>query len=206
MKRVREAWLSFTRKHETSAQFIIFFLISNGVTALQLALMPIFRWMMSGTSLVETNFQVGAVGSQLDGSPYYMFDYAAGDLPHGGGGLAYFIAVQVTLLIAQVVNFFLQRNVTFRSNTSITVAAMWYFIAYVVITVIAAVAQGFYKAPIYQWLIGSLGQTGEVVADVLTMIINATISFWVFFPIFKVIFKRVPDEQNESPVGTGLSA
>jgi hypothetical protein len=24
------------------------------------------------------------------------------------------------------------------------------------------------------------------------MIINAAISFWVFFPIFKVIFKQVP--------------
>ena len=27
-------------------------------------------------------------------------------------------------------------------------------------------------------------------ADVVTMIINAAISFWVFFPIFKVIFKQ----------------
>lgn len=26
------------------------------------------------------------------------------------------------------------------------------------------------------------------------MIINAAISFWVFFPIFKVIFKQVPEE------------
>jgi len=28
------------------------------------------------------------------------------------------------------------------------------------------------------------------VADVITMLINCAISFWVFFPIFKVIFKQ----------------
>ena len=42
-----------------------------------------------------------------------------------------------------------------------------------------------------------MGRTGGTVADVITMIINSALSFWVFFPIFKVIFKRVPDESTE---------
>ena len=41
-----------------------------------------------------------------------------------------------------------------------------------------------------------MGAAGETVADVITMIINAAISFWVFFPIFKVIFKQEPSEKD----------
>ena len=46
----------------------------------------------------------------------------------------------------------------------------------------------------------SVGGGGETVADVVTMIINATISFWVFFPIFKVIFKQeaTPEDAQAS--------
>jgi putative flippase GtrA len=189
-------WKSFSEKHTTLAQFIVFFILSNGVTVLQLILMPVFKWMFGKTSLIDTPFQHWHVGSNLDGSPYYIFDYAQGALPAGGGGLAYFLAVEITLLIAQVINFFAQRNITFKSNSSIGKAAMWYLIAYIAITIIAAAAQGFYKVPIYEFLIGHFGGTGETIADVVTMIINSAISFWVFFPIFKVIFKRNPEPED----------
>lgn len=186
-------WARFQLDHPELSKFGMFFLLSNGVTVLQLAAMPIVRWAFdSFTDLAEVGFQALPVGSDVDGGQYYMFDYAAGPLPDGGGGLGYFLAVQLTLLMAQVLNFFLQRNITFKSNTSIWVAAGWYAIAYVVITFIAAAAQGFYKAPIYDFFMNALGwgATGQVVADVITMTINAAISFWVFYPIFKLIFRQ----------------
>ena len=109
--------------------------------------------------------------------------------------------MEITLLIAQVINFFAQRSVTFRSNSSVLVAAFWYAIAYVLITVAAAALQVLYKDPIYAWSIDALGAGGETLADVITMIINAAVSFWVFFPIFKVIFKQKPEE--DAQVGGG---
>ncbi len=184
-------------KYPTVVEFIVFFLISNGVTALQLILMPVLRNLFELTSLVSTNFQILPIGSNLDGSQYYVFDYMAGSIESGGGGgLAYFLAVQITLLIAQIINFFLQRNITFKSNSSILRAAMWYALAYVVITIIAAALQGLYKEPIYNQFMNvwGMGKTGETIADVLTMLINSAISFWVFFPIFKVIFKDKKEE------------
>jgi hypothetical protein len=39
-------------------------------------------------------------------------------------------------------------------------------------------------------VIGALGSRGEFLADMITMMTNATISFVVFFPIFRLIFKR----------------
>lgn len=193
--RLRNAWRRFAEKRPGLAQFVVFFVLSNGVTALQLAMMPFIKWLFGMTSLVDTAFQIWPIGSNPDGSQYYVFDYAAGQLPGGGGGLAYFLAVQITLLVAQVINFFAQRKITFKSNSSVAKAAMWYAIAYVVITIFAAAAQGLYKAPIYDLFITTwgMGSTGETLADFVTMIINSAISFWVFFPIFKVIFKQVPE-------------
>jgi hypothetical protein len=196
LAKFRAWWKAFQEKHTTLSQFIVFFILSNGVTVLQLILMPILKWLFGQTALIDTPFQHWGIGSNVDGSAYYIFDYAQGALPTGGGGLAYFLAVEVTLLIAQVINFFAQRNITFKSNSSIGKAALWYLIAYIAITIIAAAAQGLYKAPIYEFLIDRFGGTGETAADVVTMIINSAISFWVFFPIFKVIFKRTPEPED----------
>ncbi|WP_312426243.1 hypothetical protein [Lacrimispora sp.] len=189
---IKAGWKAFAKNHPTLAQFLIFFLVSNGVTVLQMILMPVFRNMLGMTSLVDTNFQIWHVGSNLDGTPYYIFNYGAGALSQGGGGgLAYFLAVEITMGIAQVINFFLQRNVTFKANNSAAKAAMWYVIAYIIITIGAAALQGLYKAPVYQLFMNglNLGGGGETIADVITMLINSAISFWVFFPIFKIIFK-----------------
>ncbi|WP_243106665.1 MULTISPECIES: GtrA family protein [Actinomyces] len=204
MPGIRQAWSRFEERHETLAQFIVFFVVSNGITVLQLVLMPVFRWVFRFTSLEGTPFHFLPVGSS-GGQTVYLFDYAAGAIQAdgSGGGLAYFLAVEITLLIAQVINFFAQRSITFRSNSSVWKAALWYTIAYIIITVFAAAAQVVYKGPIYSWCQSVLGaSSGEAVADVITMVINAAISFWVFFPIFKVIFRREP-EPDGGDLGTG---
>lgn len=201
LTRIRQSWRRFAEKRPGAAQFVMFLLLSNGITVLQLALMPAIKWLFGMTSLVDTSFQQWQIGSGPDGSPFYVFDYAAGALPAGGGGLAYFLAVQLTLLIAQVINFFAQRTITFKSSSSVLRAAFWYAVAYVVITLAASVLQGWYKAPVYNLFIDTwgLGDTGETLADFATMIINALISFWVFFPIFRIIFRSTPDDDEVSP-------
>ena len=196
MQALKRWWTAFEDKHTTAAQFIIFFILSNGITVLQLVLMPAFKAMFAHTSLVDTAFQFLPVGVSR-GHTIFLFDYPAGSMSvGGGGGLAYFLAVEITLLIAQVINFFAQRNVTFKSNSSMGKAAFWYAVAYVVITIAAAALQVLYKDPIYASAIATMGAGGETFADVITMIINAAISFWVFFPIFKVIFKQEPSQED----------
>lgn len=191
-------WKNFSEKYPTVAQFLVFFIVSNGVTVLQMILMPLFKWVFGFTSLVDTNFQILPCGT-VGGSPYYVFDYAAGAIAEGGGGgLAYFLAVEITMAIAQVINFFLQRNVTFKSNSSVAKAAFWYVLAYIIISIGAAALQGFYKDPIYGFFRNIMGGAGVTVADIVTMIINCAISFWVFFPIFKVIFKQEPESNKQS--------
>lgn len=193
---IAEFGKNFSEKYPTIAQFLVFFIVSNGVTVLQMVLMPLFKWGFGFTSLVDTNFQIlqcGTVGE----SPYYVFDYAAGAIAEGGGGgLAYFLAVEIAMAIAQVINFFLQKNVTFKSNGSVAKAAFWYVLAYIIISIGAAALQGFYKDPIYGFFQNLMGGAGVTVADIVTMVINCAISFWVFFPIFKVIFKQEPENDK----------
>lgn len=189
-------WKKFSEKHPTIAQFLVFFVVSNGVTVLQMFLMPLIKYFFGMTNLVDTSFQIFQCGT-VGGKPYFIFDYAAGAIADGGGGgLAYFLAVEITMLIAQVINFFLQRNVTFKSNSNIAKAAFWYVIAYIIISIGAAALQGFYKDPIYNFFQNLMGGAGITVADAVTMIINCAVSFWVFFPIFKVIFKQEPEDQK----------
>ena len=193
-----ELWVKYKGKHPNISQFIVFFMLSNGITVLQLVLMPVFKGAFEHTLLVNSNFQILRVGNNFDGSAYYVFNYAAGLISSGGGGgLAYFLSVQITLAIAQIINFFAQRNITFKSNSNIWKAAFWYVFAYIIISIGAAALQGLYKAPIYNLLMNTwrMGSVGETIADVITMIINSAISFWVFFPIFKIIFKTKPEEQ-----------
>lgn len=199
--RIRQRWALFAATRPTLAQLVVFVVLNVGVTVLQLVLMPVSKALFGLTPLVDTGFQALPIGS------FFIFDYAAGPLPEGGGGLAYFLAVQLTLAIAQVVNFFAQRNITFKSNTNVWWAALWYAVAYVVITFGAAALQSVYKGPVYDLFITvwGMGATGETIADVITMLINALISCAVFFPIFKIIFRREPEEEtvpeDRVPVG-----
>lgn len=189
---IMKLWRNFSEKNPGIAQFIMFFIMCNGVTILQMVLMPLFKEMLGRTVLVDTNFQLFQVGYTLNGSPYYVFDYAAGAIASGGGGgLAYFLAVELTMGIAQVINFIGQRNVTFKSRGNIWKAAFWYVLAYLVITIGAAALQGIYKIPVYNFCIDICGASiGTTIADGVTMLINSAISFWVFFPILKCIFKK----------------
>jgi putative flippase GtrA len=191
---IREVWQRFKAKHPTIAQFLVFYLLSNGVTIFQMILMPLLKGIFDVTNLVWIPFQVFPIGHNLDGSQYFVFNYTSGRIASdgSGGGFAYFLSVQITLAIAQIINFFAQRNVTFKSRGSIAKASFWYVSAYIVITLLAGALQGLYKAPIYRFLMNYMGRTGETMADIITMVINSAISFWVFFPIFKVIFKNKP--------------
>lgn len=184
LRTVAQAWRRFAASRPTWAQLVIFSALNVGMTVLQLVLMPVIKGLLGSTALVDEDFQALRIGD------YFVFDYPAGALPEGGGGLAYFLAVQATLGVAQVVNFFAQRNITFKSKSNPWWAALWYTLAYVVISVGAAALQGIYKNPIYDLFIDEwgMGSAGETLADMVTMLINALVSAAVYFPIFKLIF------------------
>ena len=181
----KNIWNRFKTKHPEIATFIVFFISSNIVTIIQMVLQIILSNILESTNLVNINFQylpVPGATNFVTGEQYYIFDFKAGE----AGGLAFFLATYITIGIAQVINFFLQRNVTFKSKTNPWIAALWYLLAFVAITLISSALLGLYKKPI----VDLFGSSLEWLANIVVVLINCGISFWVFYPIFKIIFPK----------------
>ena len=47
-----------------------------------------------------------------------------------------------------------------------------------------------------------MGERGETIADVISMFAYVIVAFWVFFPIFKIIFPRKKSPVDDAPQGT----
>ena len=181
----RNIWQKFKTKHPEISTFIVFFISSNFVTIVQMILQVALSAILLKTALVNINFQhlpVPGATNFVTGDQFYIFDFAAGEK----GGFAFFLATYITIAIAQVINFFLQRNMTFKSKSNPWIAAMWYFIAFVVITLVSSALLGLYQKPIFDFF----GSSFEWLANIIVVLINCSISFWVFYPIFKIIFPK----------------
>ena len=74
------------KQRSTLRQLLLFFVISNGVTVLQLALMPLLKHIFSLTALVQMPLQLFALGQRPAGVRIFLIDYAGGMVSEGGGG------------------------------------------------------------------------------------------------------------------------
>lgn len=190
MEAIKNIWSQFVEKHPKAAKWVreggLFVLFSNLVTVVQYiiyAFLPNllglelagteWSWPAIPVSLFGINFTWNALGYDV------LYD-AAGNVMIGGG-LGYLIAMLVGSFLAQVINFPLQRNITFRSKGNPWYQAMWYFIAWVVIT----------------FIVNSINCVWVAVASVLlpnwlynigTTVMMGGISMVIFFFVFKIIF------------------
>lgn len=97
------------------------------------------------------------------------------------GGLGYFTAYMIAMVIGEVINFFIQRSWVFRSKGNILYQGMWYLLAFIVVTFVVnsincvwvAVAGHFVPAWLY-----SIGTT----------VLNGGVSMVVFFVVNKIVF------------------
>ena len=188
-------WYGFADKHEKLAKIIyqVFFFIvfSEGVTIFQI-LVLIFLPQMFGLELAATEFMWPKVymGFELNGEPVYWAIFGNMVLTDEagkviiGGGLGYFLAFKIATFLAQVINFPLQRNITYKSKGNPWWQAMWYFIGWVGINAVCdginnlwiPFANAFFPASI-MW-----------VKDILAMVAQGGVAMVIFFFIFMVIF------------------
>jgi putative flippase GtrA len=107
---------------------------------------------------------------------WYIIGYGAEQ-----GGLSYFTAYMIAMVIGEVINFFIQRKYVFRSNGNIAYQGAWYFLAFCLVTCVVnsincvwiAVAGGFIPGWAY---------------NVVTTVLNGGISVVVFFIVNKIVF------------------
>lgn len=163
----------------------LLFVFSMGVTIIQYLFFTFMPGLL-GKELAGTEFMWPQIHMELFGVPFtwsllgYNVLYEGGQVVIGGG-LGYFISYEVGSFVAQCINFPLQRNITFKSHGNVAYQAMWYFIAWVVISLIC---NGFNNL----WMPIAAAYVAPAVYNILVTIVTGGVSMVIFFFVFKIIF------------------
>lgn len=183
-------WQAFASKHPTLAKWLYqifsFFVFSMGVTIIQYLFFTFLPGVL-GPELAATQFMWPQVPLHLFGVDFtwsllgYNVLYDAAGNVVIGGGLGYFISYEVGSFVAQCINFPLQRNITFKSHGNPVVQALWYFVAWVVISLIC---NGFNNL----WMPIAAAFVAPAVYNILVTFITGGVSMIIFFFVFKIIF------------------
>ncbi len=181
---------TFSQKHPKAYKWIressLFFIISNLVTVFQyivFAFLPkllgkrlagiAWQWPSIPVSLFGVNFTWNVIGYDV------LYDNKGNVLI--GGGVGYLISMLVGSFLANVINFPLQRNITFRSKGNPWYQAMWYLIAWIAITFFVNSLNCIWIAFASIYLSGWLYNIG-------TTVMTGGVSMVIFFFVFKIIF------------------
>ena len=182
MKSLNDAWNNFVNKHPKAAKWVreggLFFIFSNLVTIIQYIIYA-FLPNLLGLELAGIEWSWPAIPVSLFGIDF-TWNAIAGNVVIGGG-LGYLIAMLVGSFLAQCINFPLQRNITFRSKGNLYYQAIWYFLAWVVITFVV-------NSINCVWVAVASKLLPTFIYNIGTTILMGGISMVVFFFVFKIIF------------------
>lgn len=174
-------WNSFVEKHPKLSQWIreggLFIIVSNVITLFKYLLLTFLP--AAFAFLGSRDFGFPGVDLTLFGISFkwYIIGYGADQ-----GGVSYFTAYMIAMVIGEVINFLIQRKYVFRSNGNIVRQGLWYLLAFCVVTCIvnsinciwAAVAGHFVPPAVY---------------NIGTTVLNGGVSMVIFFVVNKIVFK-----------------
>ncbi|EFB74975.1 hypothetical protein [Subdoligranulum variabile] len=190
-------WQAFAQKHPTLAKWLYqifsFFVFSMGVTIVQYLFFTFLPGVL-GPELAATEFMWPRVPLHLFGVDFtwsllgYNVLYDAAGNVVIGGGLGYFLSYEIGSFVAQCINFPLQRNITFKSHGNPVVQVLWYFVAWVVISLICNAFNNL-------WMPVAAAFVAPAVYNILVTVITGGVSMVIFFFVFKIIFP-----EGERPV------
>ena len=190
MSSIKKFWSCFEEKHPLLAkwlyQIICFVVFSMGVTIFQYLVFTFLPGLL-GTGLAGKEFMWPKVSMNLFGVKFtwsllgYNVRYDAAGNVLIDGGLGYFISYELGSFLAQCINFPLQRNITFKSHGNPWYQAMWYFIAWIVISLIC---NGFNNL----WMPIASAYAAPAAYNLLVTVITGGVSMVIFFFVFKIIF------------------
>ena len=187
---LKKIWTRFENTHPKLAkwlyQIFYFFVFSMGVTIFQYLIFTFMPGIL-GIGLAGTRFMWPQVEMNLFGVKFTwsLLGYEVLRDSSGavviGGGLGYFISYEVGSFLAQCINFPLQRNITFKSNGNPVYQAVWYFIAWIVISLICNGINNL-------WMPIAAVYVAPAIYNILVTFITGGVSMVIFFFVFKIIF------------------
>ena len=180
MNAIINGWNNFVEKHPAASKWIreggLFVIVSNVITVFKYLILQFLPKML--TNLPDRDFGWPGINMTLFGETFKwnILDY---DQTHGG--LRYFVAYMIAMVIGEAVNFPIQRSLVFRSKGNIWYQILWYVIAFVLITIVCSFLMGLYVPLCKQFF-------SPAVYNVLITVINGGVQMVIYFPIYKIIF------------------
>ena len=160
------------REHPELWEFILFNVLSNCATITNFVVM----WLCTGF-----------VFASFSDRPFRFFIFNYTDVGNDMG-LCGFLSFLTATAFAQTVNFFVQKNLVFKSNAQFSKAAPKYVLLAVVVVVISAALPAYTQALFVGW--GIPRSFAPTLANILNILIQVALSY----PAMK--FWIMPNEKN----------
>ena len=191
MQKIKQLWAGFVDKHPKLSVWLreggFFLIISNLITLLRALL----------TTLLTPAF-IPLLGTETWGWPNIpltlfgqTFAFQIVGYDESADGLAYTVAFYLASLVCEVVNFFMQRKYTFRSNGNIAFQGSIYFVAWCVVSVIVNAINSIWTGVAVAFL-------PSLVYNLLTTFIQGGVAMIVFFFVNKIIFKSSQNNAKDA--------
>ena len=128
-------WNTFAAKHPAAAKWVreggLFVIVSNLITVFKYLLLQFLPAAFSSLPVVD--FGWPGIPVTLFGETF-QWNILGYDAAHGG--LPYFCAYMIAMVIGECINFPIQRNFVFRSKGNLGKQIAWYVAAFCIITCI----------------------------------------------------------------------
>ena len=162
----------------------LFVLVSNVITVFKYMLLTFLP--AAFAFMGRQDFGFPGIDLNLFGIEFkwYIIGYGAEQ-----GGLAYFTAYMIAMVIGEVINFFIQRSWVFRSHGNILYQGMWYLLAFCVVTCVVNSINCIWVAVAGHFVPNWLYNIG-------TTVLNGGVSMVVFFIVNKIVFSDAQPEKS----------
>jgi putative flippase GtrA len=190
MDKLLNIWKVFEDRNPKTAKWIreggLFVIVSNLITVFKYLLLQFLPAAFSRLPVIDFGFP--GIDITILGETF-KWNIIGYDALHGG--LPYFCAYMIAMVVGEVINFPIQRSFVFRSKGNIVKQALWYLLAFCLITCIVNSVNCIWIAVAGLYVPSWLYNIG-------TTVLNGGVSMVVFFFVNKVIFpedeRKVADE------------
>ena len=181
-------WNSFVEKHPKAAQWIreggLFVIVSNLITVFKYLMLQFLPAAFAG--LGDRSFGWPGIPMTLFGETF-EWNILGYDQAHGG--LAYFAAYMVAMVIGECINFPIQKLFVFRSHGNTVKQIAWYAFAFCIITCIVNSINCIWVAVAGRFV-------PDFIYNIGTTVLNGGVSMVVFFFVNKIIFPQTPKAEK----------
>jgi putative flippase GtrA len=178
------AWQTFSEKNPKVAKWVreggLFVVVCNLVTVLKYLLLQFLPYVFSG--LGDRSFGWPGIPLTLFGETF-AWNILGYDQAHGG--LAYFTAYMVAMIIGECINFPIQKLFVFRSHGNTGKQIAWYVVAFCIITCIVNSINCIWVAVAGMFV-------PDWIYNIGTTVLNGGVSMVIFFFVNKIIFPETP--------------